>query len=97
MKLVLILLICIIVLLVLCLVTNKNNENFSNYNSLNKHFTFLSSDEACDLIKDIDYFQNLNKRDILARKYIAKKNTILYFTPTALPCDKGIPIYKLHI
>ena len=77
MKLVLILLICIIVLLVLCLVTNKNNENFSNYNSLNKHFTFLSSDEACDLIKDIDYFQNLNKRDILARKYIANKNTIL--------------------
>ena len=74
MKLVFILILCIFIVSLALIITNNNRrlrvEHFNDKNGSSKTFKFLTPGEACDLIKDIDYFQNFTEIDLLARKFI---------------------------
>jgi hypothetical protein len=69
MKLVVILILCIFIVLLAIILTRRNKENFTS-----GKVRFLTNTEACELIKDIDYFKNLTEMDIIARKFITNKN-----------------------
>lgn len=75
MRLVLILLLCIIIVLICILLTNNRKETFKNKEG--KQIKFLKAQEACNLIQDIDYFQNLNQADLAARKFIVDSKGVV--------------------
>lgn len=76
MKLVLILILCIFIVLLGIILTNNKHEGFTNKNNKNKQITFLNTNEACKMIKDIDYFQNLTQADLTARKFIKDSKNV---------------------
>ena len=76
MKLVLILILCIFIVLLGIIITNNKQEGFTSKNNKNKQIKFLNTDEACSLIKDIDYFHNLTQSDLTARKFILDSKNV---------------------
>ena len=76
MKLVLILILCIFIVLLGIILTNNKQEGFTSKNNKNKQIKFLNTDEACKMIKDIDYFHNLTQADLTARKFIKDSTNV---------------------
>ena len=76
MKLVLILILCIFIVLLGIILTNNKHEGFTSKNNKNKQIKFLNTDEACKMIKDIDYFHNLTQADLTARKFIKDSTNV---------------------
>ncbi len=93
MKLVFILILCIFIVSLALIITNNNRrlrvEHFNDKNGSSKTFKFLTPGEACDLIKDIDYFQNFTETDLLARKFINDPKNI-----TQSYCNKYLKFNK---
>ena len=63
----------VLILLILWLFIQGKRDNFQS-NSV--EIRFLKSSQACNLIKDIDYFQNFTELDLLARRFINENNII---------------------